>query len=87
MIQPVLCEICNKSNTIGLMNKDKQRCVSQCVRGRESVLLCLLVLDSVTSTPQWIRQTKPRTMMPRFISLKRVEHPSTHGQKYLIILL
>jgi hypothetical protein len=26
---------------------------------RESVC-CLLVLDSVTSTPQWIRQPKPR---------------------------
>ena len=24
---------------------------------------CLLVLDSVTSTPQWIRQPKPRDVM------------------------
>jgi hypothetical protein len=29
---------------------------------RESVC-CLLVLDSVTSTPQWIRQPKPRDVV------------------------
>jgi hypothetical protein len=39
-------------------------CVCVCVPSshtisRESVC-CLLVLDSVTSTPQWIRQPKPR---------------------------
>jgi hypothetical protein len=32
-------------------------CVCVCVRVRSC---CLLVLDSVTSSPQWIRQPKPR---------------------------
>ena len=35
-------------------------CVCVCVCACDDNMCCLLVLDSVTSTPQWIRQPKPR---------------------------
>ena len=38
------------------VRRERER-VCVCVREREC---CILVLDSVTSTPQWIRQQKPR---------------------------
>ena len=32
-------------------------------RGQRESVCCLLVLDSVASTPQWIRQQKPRDVV------------------------
>ena len=32
-------------------------------RGDDDAMRCLLVLDSVTSTPQWTRQPKPRVYL------------------------
>ena len=35
-------------------------------------MCCLLVLDSLTSTPQWIRQTKPRVYLQEGTYHKRL---------------
>ena len=50
--------------------------------GEVWVMCCLLVLDSVTSTPQWIRQTRPRVYLKEGTYHKRLfRGPSTNDMK------
>jgi hypothetical protein len=49
---------------------------------------CLLVLDSVTSTPQWIRQPKPRGVVHKVCMCNRScrnKHTHTDAQAHSIV--
>jgi hypothetical protein len=53
-----------------------------CVRVCVMMMCCLVVLDSVTSTPQWIRQPRPRVYLKEGTYHTRLSRgPSTNDMK------
>ncbi len=63
---------------------DQEECNQFCSKEelRAMMMFCLLVFDSVTSTPQWIRQPRPRVYLKEGTCHARLfRGPSTNDMK------
>jgi len=59
-----------------------QFCSKEELRAAAMMMFCLLVFDSVTSTPQWIRQPRPRVYLKEGTCHARLfRGPSTNDMK------